>query len=231
MSPLLLALWLAPGLAASESPRVAGGVVRSREWKVRRAPEKEEEFSGDVSYRGSETLIRADWALYRHASESWRARGKVRIERKLASGDLVAAEGEEALYDQKSRKGSLWGPGRVSFKRSPPEGDPDLGEAGRVDWTGREKVVLTGEVRLWGPRLEAWAERAEYDRTAGSLALSGGRPVLRKLEGWGPAGEDWTGAVKAEGITATESPRRLSADGKAAGWLRFPPSRLQEAGK
>ena len=223
---VLLLLAGAGPLSALDKTPLAGGVVRSKEWKVRRGADKEEEFSGDVSYRGEGAAVRADWALYRHASETWRARGGVRVERTLASGETVEAAGDEALYDQKSQKGSLWAARRVTFRRAPAEGPPDEGEAGRVEWTGRDRVLLKGGVHVWGPRLEAWADEAEYERGAAArLALSGGRPVLRKLGGWGPAADDWTGAVKADAITARESPRGISADGKAAGWIVFPKSR------
>jgi len=202
-------------LAAPKSPAT---IVNSKEWKVRRAPEKEEEYIGDVSYRAGPTSLRADWALYRHAGDSWQARGRVRLEQRLSSGELVSAQGEEASFLPKTRRGSLTSREGVGFLRRPPEGEPDQGWAGRLDWEGQERISLTGGVRLWGPRYQAWAKRADYQESgpAPSLTLSGGRPVLRKLAG------EWLGAVKADRVTAFENPRRISAEGKARGWIQFP---------
>lgn len=218
----LVLLLIGAGLAlgrTGEGPQgqagVLGGLVSSREWKVRRAPEKEEEFIGDVRYRNAESAVAADWALYRHATQSWRARGHVGIEHKLPSGDKVSAKGSEATYDQRTRNGSLSSPERVEFTRTPLEGEPDHGVASRADWEGRERMTLAGLVHVWGPRLETWSDRAEFDHAAGTIRLTGGRPVLRKLEG------EWTGAVQADEVRASEKPRRLSAEGKARGWIEF----------
>jgi len=215
MAALLLGLWAVPGAAQSETP-VMGGVVRSKEWRIRRSPEKEEEFLGDVSYRAADTAVSADWALYSHAARKWRARGHVAAERRLPSGDVVSAQGEEAVYDQASGKGSLTAKDRVLLERKLPPGEPDHGSAAKLQWEGRQKALLSGGVHVWGPRVETWSNEASYDQSSGRLTLSGGRPVLRKLEG------DWTGAVKADEITGWESPRRLEADGKTRGWVEFP---------
>jgi lipopolysaccharide export system protein LptA len=212
---LIISIILSPAAAQTDSP-VAGGVVRSREWKVRRAPEKEEEFSGDVSYRNAASLVKADWALYRHAPRTWRARGNVFIERTLSSGDVLRARGDEGTFDQKTSEGALTAEERVSFQRAPADGGPpDQGEAGRAQWRGREEVHLRDHVRVWGPRLEAEADRADYVWTAHALTLTGGRPVVRKLDG------EWTGVVKADTVTAEDDPRRLAADGNARGWILF----------
>ena len=212
---LLLNLWACPGRAQSETP-VMGGVVRSKEWRIRRAPEKEEEFIGAVSYRAADTAIKADWALYRHAARTWKARGNVDAERRLSSGDVVEARGEEAFYDQGAEIGVLSAKDRVTFERRPAAGEPDRGSAGKLRWEARAKAFFSGGVRVWGPRMESWSDEAAYDRALGELTLTGGRPVLRKLEG------DWTGVVKADVITAWESPRRVEADGKTRGWIEFP---------
>lgn len=219
----LILLAAGAGLAfAWPAQTVAGGVVQSDEWKVRRSPEKEEEFIGDVRYRGGENSFSADWALLRHGPQLWRARGRVRIERRMESGDLLVATGDEGLYDQKTGEGSLTSQKAVELRRTPPEGDADFATARRLEWTGKERAVLSGEVHAWGPRLEAWSDRARYDGDQGALRLSGGRPVLRKLE---PAPGGWTGAVKADEITAYRDGRRLLADGKALGWIEFPRQR------
>ncbi len=215
----LCIIFLLAAPAAAE-PTMAG-VVKSLEWRVKRAPAREEEFIGDVSYKAGPDRLRSDWALFRHEPRTWEARGNIRVERRLDSGEIIEARGERAEYDQKTGKGSLTGAADqpISFLRRPADGGPaDHGSASRLDWRSKEQARLTGAVRLWGPRLEGWSDAAELTRPAaapGRLTLSGGRPVLRLLEG------GWTGAVKADLIEAFEKPDRLTADGRTVGWLRF----------
>lgn len=217
--PVLLAALPA---SAQEKPGlpVAGGVVSSREWVVRRSPEKEEEFIGDVRYRTGQSQLKADWALYRHASQAWEIRGRVRIEHALESRDILHAEGEKAFFNQKTRQGELRGPSGASFRREPADGAPDYGKASVLRWEGRERADLTGGVHLWGPRLEAWSDKAGYEAAAGRLTLEGGRPVLLKLEGFEDSGS-WVGAVKADKAQASTLEKRLEAAGRAVGWLRL----------
>ncbi|MDE2510895.1 MAG: hypothetical protein KGL74_07220, partial [Elusimicrobia bacterium] len=76
---LLLLLLAANPAAAQTSPvPVAGSVVRSKEWVVRRGKIKEEEFIGDVRYDAAGARLSADWALYRQEPDDWRARGHIR---------------------------------------------------------------------------------------------------------------------------------------------------------
>jgi len=212
------------GLAATAraaSP-VAGGVVMSREWRVHRGTDTVEEFSGDVRYHAGPTSVRCEEATYRHDADSWLLRRDVSVERTLDSGDRVAAKGQRAFLRMKDRSGWLL-PGkgeRLEMRRTPAEGgDPDLGRADRLDWAG-EQASLTGEVHLWGPRVECWSDRADFDDRTGELHLSGGRPSLRKFPGWTET-DDWAGAVKAEDVRAWQAQRILTADGAVTGWLEF----------
>lgn len=192
-------------------------MVRSKEWIVRRAPgPEEEEFSGDVLYEAGDVRLSADWALYRRAARDWQARGSVSLRRDLKGGGSIAAAGDAARLDEADRNGRLEAaPGRrVSLRRDPPGGGPDLGEGRLLTWEG-ERSALLEEAHVWGPRLELWADRARYKRPEGRLTLEGGRPVLVKLEG------GWTTALKAEQITADEAPSRVAARGDVRGWLVF----------
>src|SRR6266705_1018048 len=100
----VFAILCALSLPAGAASPVAGSVVSSNEWKVRRGAEKEEEFIGDVRYRTGRTLLTADWALFRHATQDWRARGRVRVERMLDDGSALTADGDEAVFDQRAQK-------------------------------------------------------------------------------------------------------------------------------
>jgi hypothetical protein len=217
MSALLLALCLLPRPAAAAAT-TAAGVVRSKEWIVRRGENREEEFSGDVRYESAGTKLTADWALYQHATKQWKARGRIVVLRHLEDGTELEARGETASFAEDGRGGVLEpAPGqRVRFRRQPPDGtEPDLGEGDRLTWTNTEQAVLSGHARVSGPRADGWADTATWHRATGEITLGGGRPVLSKKEG------DWALAIKAEEVRATEKPRQVHASGKVKGWLQF----------
>ena len=239
MTPgLLLLALLARPCAAKDTGPVAGAAVSSREWKVRRGKdEKEEEFIGNVRYKAADTAFSSDWALYRHKADAWKARGRVKVARILSSGDTVEAKGDEGAFSKKTGKGTLTAKERVEFTRTPPAGEPDHGTAERMEWQGEDKATLIGSVHFWGPRLETWSDRADYEHPTGELTLTGGRPVLYKLGPLAAAApteaekkDDWVGAVKGDVIKAYDKPRRVSADGKTSGWINFPRS-ASEASK
>jgi hypothetical protein len=215
--PLALVLLLAAGARAeSPLPDAAGSVVRSKQWTVRRGKKPEEEFVGDVRYEAAGARMTADWALFRHWADDWLARGRVYIRRELQSGNVIEARGETAAYDRKAGAGSL-SPARgalLDFTRTPPEGgEPDRGVGRRLTWTGRETATLDQDVHVWGPRTEFYADRARYDSVPRRVTLTGGRPVLRRVDGPNP------GAVKADVIVGYDEPRRLVATGRAVGWI------------
>ena len=218
LSALLLAAPLAFGQGGSP---VAGGVVSSKEWRVKRGAEKEEEFTGDVRYRTGPSVIRSDWALYKHEAQTWRLRGRVRVDRTMDSGDKVQAAGDDAFLRMKDRSGWLTDKDLVTFRREPADGGgADEGHGRRLEWQGRDRAALIGEARLWGPRLETWSDRIDYDDASGEILLSGGRPVLRKYANWS-AEDDWTGALKGDRVRAWQARRALAADGGVVGWLEF----------
>lgn len=212
---VLLASLAVPALAQS-SP-VAGSVVRSKEWVIRRGVNKEEEFVGDVRYESAGTRLTSDWALFKHADKTWQARGSVFLRRETLDGSVFEARGEKAGHDEALKRGFLEpaAGARVLFTRTPPGLEPDHGESGRVSWNGENSVTMSGGAKVWGPRIELASDEAVYEKTAGRLTLNGGRPVLRKVEG------EWTTALKADEVVATEVPRRVSAHGRVKGWMIF----------
>lgn len=215
LAPLFFML-LAGRCAAAD---VMGSVVSSKEWRVRRAPKREEEFVGDVRYKAGPNRFSSDWALFQHEAKTWKARGRVVMVRTMDSGDVLTSKGEEASFDQNVGRGWLDSKKRVTFERAPADGSPaDEAEAGRVEWSGREEGTLLGGVHLWGPRLEGWADRADFEQAGEVMTLTGGRPVLVKGEG---LGADWIGALKADSVSAKRTGRRVSAKGKVTGWLEF----------
>jgi hypothetical protein len=222
----LLALLCGPAVA-SPSP-VAGSVVRSKEWVIRRGDNKEEEFRGDVRYESAGTRLTSDWALFRHGDRTWQARGAVFLRREASDGSIFEARGQSAGHDESSTRGFLEpAPGElVRFIRTPPGLEPDHGESGRVSWVGESRVTLSSGAKVWGPRLELAADEAVYEKSSGRLTLNGGRPVLRKIEG------EWTTALKADEVVAIENPRRIEARGGVKGWMIFKDrDRLKELAK
>ncbi|MEK7234858.1 MAG: hypothetical protein AAB268_13665 [Elusimicrobiota bacterium] len=224
----LLALVCAPAVAESVATPVAGSVVRSKAWIIRRGENKEEEFIGSVRYESAGTRLSADWALFKHADRTWQARGAVALRRVSADGTQFEARGQKAGHDEPSKQGFLEpAPGEsVLFTRTPPGLDTDHGESGRISWNGESRVTLSSGAKVWGPRLELAADEVVYAKAEGRLTLNGGRPVLRKVEG------EWTTALKADEVVATEAPRRIEARGRVKGWMIFKdPARLKELAK
>ncbi len=241
--------FLALGLVLSAWPAEAASPlavtrVKSKEWLIRRSPQKEEEFKGDVRYWTMSYMMRSDWALFKHEAETWDLKGNVKGDYTLPDGaGVLRAAGDKARFSQITRKGELTGPGQepIRFELESSDGTKEFGEARRLDWEMDAAATLNGSVRIWGTRMESWADRADYDWKSSEVRLTGSRPVLRKLEG------EWIGAVQADSIVARdtdprrqayavpENPgkdwtppalppgqiRRLIADGRARGWLVF----------
>ncbi len=215
----LAQLLLCSSLVAAELPAafVAGSVVRSEEFVIRRGVHREEEFIGKVRYESAGTRLTADWALFKNEDRAWQARGAVSVRRIASDGAMFEAHGEQAAHDDKSQDGFLNpAPGkRVLFSRTPANLDADHGESGRIAWNAESRLTFSGGVKVWGPRLELAAEEAVYEKTTGRLRLTGGRPVLRKVEA------EWTSALKADEVVATETPQRVEARGRVKGWMIF----------
>ncbi|MFA6029003.1 MAG: hypothetical protein WC969_04015 [Elusimicrobiota bacterium] len=226
MKALLFLLLCLPAAAEEGSPLV-GTVVRSREYVVRRAPRKQEEFIGDVRYRRATRSFRADWALFDHLSQFWRLRGAIRGEEHYDDGGLLGLEGQEAVHDLRTGLGSMrgkdetdpvvvtrGGPLRVSLP-TPLEGDRAVGRV--LVWDEKSRTArLSGSVRVEGLYGDAAAEEALYRHEDRTLTLSGGPPYVAPRE------KGWSAAAQADLIRATSEPRRLRAEGGVHGWIHFP---------
>lgn len=210
--------------SAAEPQPLARTAVRSKEWRMRRSPSREEEFIGGVGFSQGGTILNADWALYRHETREWRARGNVKARRRFSSGDLAEARGEEAAHDMDSQEGWLKPApgGRVDLSYESESGDREQGSARSLAWRGKDWMLLDGAVSVRGDRLDSDSERAEIDGRSRRLALTGGRPVIRI------AAPGWEGAIKADrvesslaGWTKKSGPSELAARGTVQGWLIF----------
>ncbi len=236
----MLTLLAGAAFAAEPSkPKLAGAVVRSKEYVVRREPKREEEFIGDVSYRQRGREFYSDWAL-RQEPERWKARGHVRIVWKREDGTVSRAWGERAIYDGISEKGSLFPKEGelLRFERAlPAVAMPEYGNSRQLHYDGKSQTGrLEGDVHLWGPTGEcegdlvslstaskvcwaaAWAERADYEHESGISTLTGRRPVVTAI-GRTAKGDPWSGALQGDRIRGHSS--RLKADGDVQGWVVF----------
>jgi hypothetical protein len=197
--------------------KVAGSVVRSKEWIVRRGKTREEEFIGDVRYDAAGLKLTSDWALYRQGTTSWEVRGKVHARRQYVGGDVVETNGDKAWYNETTFKGRLEpaAGARVPLLHTPPQGEPDHAVGDLLSWIGQDVIILSGRAHGWGPRGEFWGESARYDRAPDdqSLTLTGARPVLHGYQG----GDD--SAAKGDKIVGYDSPRRAIVTGRAMGWF------------
>lgn len=205
---LLLASLLLAGTPAS--------VVTSKEWKALRNP-RVDEFIGSVRYKSGPSLMTADWARYEHDSGDWAARGRVHVERLLKDGATAVGDGDRAFLNEKTRDGRVLAKEGelLSFERRVPGQGSDFGEGRKLQWRDEKDAELTGDVRLWGPRYRAWADRADWRGPV--LTLSGSRPVLERV-----SGDDFIGALKADKVTADKEGRLVHAEGSVTGWLRWP---------
>jgi len=124
-----------------------------------------------VSYRKGPSLFNSDWALFRHDTQAWQARGHVKLVHGLKSGERIEGSGEKAEFDQTTGRGSLVGAagGPVSYARFPTEGPPDSGSATRLEWEGQEHIRLTGQVHVWG---RGWSSGATEPITRPGRARS-----------------------------------------------------------
>src|SRR5262245_34539835 len=102
----VLLLLSAPVRAEKRSP-LAGSVVRSREYVVRRTPHKIEEFIGDVYYRGGDRELRSDRARFDHQSQVWHGRGHVTGILRRKNGSVIEVRGDELEHNVRTGKGWL----------------------------------------------------------------------------------------------------------------------------
>lgn len=224
---LLLSALCASQAPAGEKSSLVGTTVRSREYVIRRAPRKQEEFIGDVAYRRGDRSVKADWALFDHEAESWRSRGRLRAEDQLKDGSLLALEGEEAAHSLQSGLGELKPKegGRVLLTRTASGFAAGHASARRLLWDEKAGTVrLLDDVRVESAFGDASARSALYRHADRSLTLTGGRPFAA------PRQPGWTAAVQADAIRATEQPEVLSASGTVRGWLHFVKEPEAEAG-
>lgn len=218
----LLVLACSGGLWAEEGSPLFGSFIRSKDWIIRRAPRKVEEFDGDVRYRRGPRAVTSDHAVYDHEAQTLKASGRVRAEETFSDGSVLEARGRKADYDLKSRLGAMTGEGpsgRVYYTRTAPgRAEKDSGEARRMDWDwNTETVFLSGGATGTGPEGDFWSDRARNHVPTRTVVLEGRRPVATARQ------PKWSAAVQADKITAREegSVRKVRGDGSAEGWILF----------
>lgn len=227
---------------------VAGAVVTSKEWQVKRGKDSIETFIGDVRYHTQKNEILAKWARFFHATQKWFLKGDVRATRTEDTGDILKVFGDIASYNQNTQSGWIRpakhrGKSQILIIRQPLIGPPDHATADWAKWTGNSKTILIGHVHSKGPRLESWSDKTTILEGPGKKAgcslrrviLTGSRPVAVKFP---QDPKDWHGAVKGD-LLKTRNPHpsnqdsaansnsdvcgqdRFTALGHARGWIVF----------
>ncbi|HEX4047511.1 MAG TPA: hypothetical protein VH309_06735, partial [Elusimicrobiota bacterium] len=133
----------------------------------------------------------------------------------LALSSTTPASGPEA--ERCGQEGRSEGPGpdeKVAALLAPlPAEDASAGES--RFWRA-EAAAFADRACPWGARYNFWADEADYESLPDRrVTLTGGRPVLRKIEA------DSSLALKADRIVAVASTRRLEAEGGVRGWMTF----------
>ena len=216
----LFSLLLIPRWAFAEA--VAGAVVTSKEWQVKRGKDMIETFIGDVRYHTQKNEILAAWARFYHNSQNWILKGNIRATRQEDTGDHLKVFGDLASYNQNTQSGWIRpakhdGKRQILIIRQPVIGLPDHATADWAKWTGDSKTVLIGHVHSKGPRLESWSDKTTILENPGvktgcsvrHVVLTGSRPVAIKFP---QDKKDWQGSVKAD-ILRTRNPHLSNQDG------------------
>ena len=145
-------------------------------------------------------------------------RGNAYAARKLSSGELLEAWADRGQYLFESQTGHAESDGKipVRFRRTSSSGTVLDGWSERAIWKGPEKaLLLEGAVRLNGSSETARSHTALYSLPEKSLYLTGGPPVLKYKT------QDFLGSVQAEAIHLRPDEGRLTATGRAHGWVHF----------
>lgn len=220
----LLCAALLLGAPAFAAPPLAGGAVRSKEWVIRKDP-PEEEFTGDVSYRGAGLEFRSDWALWDKTADLWKARGHVQGRRAWPEG-VLRLWGDGARWNAGPKTGTLSAKDAVRYVWDGADGGPGApawtskGTSDSAEWneTG-QRLTLVGRVRLWA-RQEGPVPQTLRARSGVALVEAGERTV--KLKDGPPVVEldlpAYLGAVRADRVMAA-STGSLKAHGQVTGWL------------
>jgi hypothetical protein len=251
---LLAAFVFLLALSLCKAEKVAGSVVTSQEWQVKRGTNTVEYFTGDVHYHANKNEIYSDRARFDHNSQNWFLNGHVQATRKEDSGEFWQAFGEHGFYNQDNQTGWLRPDSKakqVPMVRYPLIGLPDHATANWVRWMGESKTILIGSVHSKGPRLESWSDKTTILESPGlktdcslrRVILTGSRPVARKFA---QDQNDWQSAIKAD-ILRTKDPHpskqesskddnpmfcgedRFVALGHARGWIIFHNSKKKKS--
>ncbi len=249
----LAALLFAPSLKSHAGP-VAGAVVTSSEWDVKRGKDTIEDFSGNVHYHSGPNQIWSDWARFDHALQNWIFKGHVKALHVEESGTVLKAYGSKGSYNEATQKGWLLPSPKqkqVLLIHEPLNSFPGHATANKINWVGTAKTTLTGRVHAQEGQMESWSDKAVILESPAKqegcslrrVTLSGNRPVAVKSR---QDPKDWTGAVKADRLKTFEphpsnqessdssdvcGENRYVAMGHARGWIVFKNSKKRKKKK
>ncbi|MFH1618342.1 MAG: hypothetical protein ABIG11_00395 [bacterium] len=206
------------------SPSLAGGVVRSEKWIIRR-DKGEEEFEGNVSYNQGGHQFKADWALYRKNLGRWDAKKNIYGSRLWPDGSRTQCYGDSAEFFQESLPDGRQAGGRSivyageSLRVKLIHEEPSYGIWNSLS----DKAVLeqknstlhlSGNVFFTREDMQSWSDTAIYDNLSSTLFLTGGPPVMTGIR------NKYDLAMQAESITLLRYPEKITGRGNVRGWVR-----------
>ena len=199
------------------SSQIAGGVVQSDEWVVRR-DKNEEEFTGHVRFDRARDHGQSDWALYEKGKGLWKLKGGVHGLRETEKGEILELWADEADYHMDSKDGRARGTkDRMRFRRTfTRKGQPVVwdGTAQEAVWNGGDqRMRLLGGVTVDGADIFLRSRAAVWDQATRKGELQGGRPVGRF------SGERYVSACQADVIGVSDDPQTIEAHGGVTGWF------------
>ncbi len=226
---VIFLLFLGPGHAAHaqgrdssqpKPPRLAGSVVSSDKWIIRRE-KGEEEFQGNVFYRQGGYRFKSDWALYLKKTGQWKASGNVYGSTVWDNGARTECYGDLGEYFQDTGQGAIFSDkdsvrGRVEVIHYEPDRAPLHSYSVRATLNKPESLLtFLDDVLIRDDTTQAQSDNAVYDNLTSIFTLSGGYPVAYGAK------EDYTFAIQGDLIKIYRKPvEKMTVSGRVQGWVR-----------
>jgi lipopolysaccharide export system protein LptA len=196
-------------------PKVLGGVVRSKQWIMKRNV-GEEEFIGDVSYKMPGYQIFSDWALYSRKTEVIKLKGNIRGKKAWEDSSTTDASADSGRYEANERK--IWLYSNPNSNVIINHNDPKYGA-----WSSKSKsavyddetslLTLEDNVYINSKDITSKSDMARYYQLQSLLKLDG-KPLI-----WGSY-NDYDFAIQGNSATASKFYQELQIEGSVKGWIK-----------
>jgi len=232
MRKLLLAVCLlsAQTALAADAPKrrypPLTGLIKSAAWRSRPLLE-EEEYTGDVSYRDSEYLLKSDRAVYQRAKGVLTLTGNVDGTKLWKDASLSHAWADKGVYkmdDDTSFLEPQAEGGRVKLFHSDPQRGKWTSLSKTAFFDGKTRLArLEENVAITGESAVSQSDTALYNYNTSLFNLYG-NPVITGRH------EDYDYAVRGDTAAASGFFTRFRADGNVKGWIKSRTGSLENYG-